>query len=1516
MDFFTTLINQAVLPPRHLVAPESWAGHIPFAFFIVDLLKPETLVELGTHSGNSYFSFCQTVQANKLSTRCYAVDTWLGDEQAGYYGDDVYRQVASHNELHYADFSRLLRMTFEDALNCFEDGTIDFLHIDGLHTYQAVRHDFESWLPKLSTRALVLLHDTAVHRDDFGVWRLWQELTDCYPHMHFDHCNGLGVLGVGKDLPANVQALFHAWTLSNQRVRITQLFNRLGLTLMQQIRLHECHLEVANLQLIAEKSLKEENVANLRLAERDRQLVEMKTTHDHELAELATRHDSQLAELAARHDSQLAELAARHESQLVERGQQLAEQSRYLEILHRNIDALQASRSWRLTAPLRYLTTNGRVTGQRLLWFRQQIHARGGWLSVAVKTHALWRREGLAGLRQRMRRLQQGNLQPQLTQTAQESNDSVTRQMEAAPASRPYYLDPGATVAVLPSLQIGVHLHLYYPQMLIEFTSRLQAMPADFDLYVSVRQDCDAASLAEQLRQQLPRLRQLVIEGVPNRGRDIGPLIIQFGQRLLKYDLVAHFHSKQSPHSAELSSWCADILNLLLGTAETAAATQSQILNLLQRDAKLVYPEGQRQILKDRSGWGANRALAEQLLLHHSDISIDDFPVVEFPEGAMFWARAEALRSFLSLPLKWHNFPVEPIPADGTLAHALERLLLILSSRAPGRFYRLHRGDSIPDYRHYEPQQDFSSRISDDIQVLSYYLPQFHPIPENDDWHGKGFTEWTKVRAANPLFVGHYQQHVPHPDLGYYLLDSPEPLRLQARMMQKAGIHGQVFYHYWFSGKLILEQPARMLLENPDIPMPFCFCWANENWTRRWDGNEDAVLLQQHYSAADAEAFIRYLLPFFRDPRYLRVDNRPLLFVYRPASMPDPQQYLAIWAQQCRAAGLEAPYVVAVLTRGAHDPRPFGMDAGVERTLHDWTDGAVADIRDQLQPYEPLHGSVLDYDQVAGFYAEQQQAKPFTWFRSLVPIWDNSARYGTEALLVHGSTPSSFSHWLKRLIDYSRANLPADRRFILVNAWNEWAEGAHLEPDSRYGYAYLNAVGRTLAGLPYGSDRSIRGLLAPNTTVRIDLLPEVWASLQADARLRDRFVAALTRSTLFDKCQVSFGQPELSAAVQAAAINSKRSAQTETAPTANIAPDYLLQFRRLALVLPDTLENMLHTALHLPGQIVLSNAYDSFAALPEPTENGSVDSATAEQAPLLLFPVAAAPCEFKNYRLRADAHSFVSRPDSSHVAALPQVTTILRFHRRGDLTLLQQALYSLAAMQDCIVIPFLAVQDLTAEQTDALTRLVDGLPWPAGRQAHILHFRSDDGQGDLRARMLTQALQAVTTRYAAFLDCDDRLFCHAYAWLLDRLRKTGKAVTFGRVYSTSYDRVTGLLSDRKREFTHGRCYEDFIACNPAPLHSFMLDLDQLDLSRLVWYDDQRYLEDYYLTLQLITRDNTDWNSLELNQYIGDYLHDTAGGNTLAVESAANRADIISSSLYLKCQERIDQLRAQRIAVRT
>lgn len=712
------------------------------------------------------------------------------------------------------------------------------------------------------------------------------------------------------------------------------------------------------------------------------------------------------------------------------------------------LNAIEASTFWRMTSPARNTLSHHPRLAR---WGRRFLKA------------AFWTVTGQLPAR----------LQARNGASAEPAVDLTT---EAPEKSRfrviPHYIDPADTWRDPPAFsrsRIAVHLHVFYFHLLEGLLIRLRNIPFPFDVFVSLP-DFASAAQADQvermLRDELSRAGRILVKPVPNRGRDIAPFIITFGDTLLGYDIIGHFHTKSSPHNPELAGWRDMIFDLLFGPAGNPGGHVACIVGLLEESAKIVYPEGPASIPREPTGWAGNHAIASHILAKHTGLSIADFPSIEFSEGSMMWARSAALKDFLQLPLSYDDFPPEPIGADGTLAHALERISFVLAHRVEGDFIRLHKGDSIPDYRSFEEAQDFSGQIAHtDVKVLTYYLPQFHPIPENDAWHGAGFTEWTKVRAANPLFRGHYQQHIPHPNVGYYLLDH-NVLRRQASDMKGAGIYGQIFYHYWFGGKLILERPAKMLLENVDIKIPFCFCWANENWTRQWDGGEDDILLEQDYSAEDARAFIRYLIPFFKDVRYIKLEGRPVLFVYRPTSIPMVASYLAIWREECELAKLERPYVVATLAAGAADPREFGMDAGVERVLYDWTNGEVPSISTQVDAYASFGGHVFSYESIAEHYAAKPIETEFTCFRSLVPNWDNTARYGGKAHVVHGSTPRLFQGWLEVLIAQTRRRLPPDRRFIVVNAWNEWAEGAHMEADSRYGYAYLNAVGRALANEP------------------------------------------------------------------------------------------------------------------------------------------------------------------------------------------------------------------------------------------------------------------------------------------------------------------------------------------------------------------------------------------------------------------------------------------------------------------
>lgn len=476
----------ALKRPHWLTSMAFWHKHIPFAFALTEMLKPKVYVELGTHMGDSYCAFCQAVETLQLDTTCYAVDTWAGDEHTGHYDDSIYEDLLAYTNAHYGGFSTLIRRFFDDALDLFDDHSIDLLHIDGTHTYDAVKRDFEAWLPKMSQRGVIIMHDINEYRDNFGVWRLWDELRVRYPSFEFLYGHGLGVIAVGTDIP---------------------------------------------------------------------------TTMDEFL------NDKRHASAAAR----------------------------YFQVLGDRIDS------------------------------------------------------------------------------------------------------------------------------------------------------------------------------EPDKPGD--PIL--------------------SPRSDE--QW-----------SEYVASESDSV---------------------DRSQEG-----------------------------------------------KTH--------------------------------------------------------------VIAFYLPQFHPVPENDVWWGKGFTEWRYVVEAEPRFPGHYQPHLPA-DLGFYDLRLPEVRQAQVDLAKEYGIHGFCYYHYWFKGRLMLERPFDEVLASGQPDFPFCLCWANESWTRNWDGMEQECLIAQDYSEQDDREHIQWLINAFRDKRYITIKGRPLLLIYRTQSLPDPVATISVWKQECQAAGVPEPYICRFETLDSQiNPDEVGCDAAAEFLPH------------------------------------------------------------------------------------------------------------------------------------------------------------------------------------------------------------------------------------------------------------------------------------------------------------------------------------------------------------------------------------------------------------------------------------------------------------------------------------------------------------------------------------------------------------------------------------------------------
>ena len=373
--------------------------------------------------------------------------------------------------------------------------------------------------------------------------------------------------------------------------------------------------------------------------------------------------------------------------QIVDLNQAIAERDGQIVGLHDSILEIRSSTSWRATMPLRFASSVIRKVRSIFAVLPDILHKGGGFWSTLHTTARVVRNEGLEGVIIRLKSFFADKAFNSIMDSVNESQFSIV----------PYYIDPSldSTSATFDSdVNIAVHLHLYYTEMLNEFASYLNNIPVQFDLYVSVPKTSDVEHIKAELKGLLPKVGSVVVEPVPNRGRDIAPLIAQFGSRLANYEIIAHIHTKKSPHSSNLAEWRQDILSKLMGAPGNSGGHVAHIIGLLQTTAKVVFPEGQG-FIKSRGGWDANYELAKQVLKKYTKISIEDFPSVAFPEGAMFWARTECLKDFLGLPLSYNDFPSEPIAADGTLAHALERLILIFASKHQGQCIRIHKRDSI-----------------------------------------------------------------------------------------------------------------------------------------------------------------------------------------------------------------------------------------------------------------------------------------------------------------------------------------------------------------------------------------------------------------------------------------------------------------------------------------------------------------------------------------------------------------------------------------------------------------------------------------------------------------------------------------------------------------------------------------------------------------------------------------------------------------------------------------------------
>ncbi len=542
----------------------------------------------------------------------------------------------------------------------------------------------------------------------------------------------------------------------------------------------------------------------------------------------------------------------------------------------RQMSGVLGSASWRVTSPLRILSARYRTGKLRTRRALKRWRERTG---------------GSSGLRLA------GLFAP-----------SISKLPSGSPLVRLPHLgvDRGAlnrvvgTAPAVGSPRVVVLAHVHYPELWGDIDERLGRIHEPYDLLVTV-----TAGAAESIIPTIARRHRTArIEIVPNRGRDWGPTVFVAGKGLLSgYDAVAKVHTKKSEHRVDGDTWR---LELLDGVFESPDAIR-RIVDLLSLDPSvgMVFPTGH---LVGTEHWGSDLAIVEGLAAR-LPMAFDPAGL-KFAQGSMFWCRPWLLERLADLNLEWDDFELEASQYDGTTAHALERMVGVYCSVAG--MDMVEAMDVSRRLRTVETCAPFSAA---EPSVLAFYLPQYHQDPANDEFWGKGFTDWDNVRSTAPMFAGHRQPVAVPESVGYYDLSSVAEFKRQAAQMDVAGIDGAVMYYYWFDGEKVLDKPLDLLLSSPSVPMRFALCWANEPWTRRWHGLDQDVLIPQKLTGKWEHRFYADIRQALFDPRYINIDGKPLLMVYRLDLIKNVEASVRIWRHLAAEDGLPGLHVLVFCRR-------------------------------------------------------------------------------------------------------------------------------------------------------------------------------------------------------------------------------------------------------------------------------------------------------------------------------------------------------------------------------------------------------------------------------------------------------------------------------------------------------------------------------------------------------------------------------------------------------------------------
>ena len=1019
------------------VATSSRLGHVPFGMYIIDLLRPKALAELGTHDGVSYCASCQAVKELGLDTRCYGIDTWPEDAQAGVHGPEVLADLQEHHNPLYGSFSRLIQSNFDEALNCFADKTFDLLQFSGCQTYEEVKADFENWLPKMTERGVVLFHGISIRELDHGVSKLWDELKLQYSSFEFVHSHGMGVLAVGHDYPEEFNALLHC--SEAEAISVRRFFSYVGARLetAQELQSAKPELERLKAQRLPlnaqiEEATQRISVLTGQLQERDAQIREQGSKLLALKAQLGdlTRQQGELQQRVSEQDLLIGD----KDLQLYSAIKQAEENQHRLQTHADQITVLTQELK---DKGVKAGQTQHELQAQQLAeQTRQELHDQLQQITLLTQT-----------LKERDAKTEQNRLELQaqaqeITGLRQELKDRDVRLKSATLQIRTWERRTQELAHLLAGVEDIRHTGSY--RLVRALSSPLRW------------------KYRATLRRFLYRVNGSQTNNKPGlkspKEKDV-PFGISTNPHTAKKEFIDLPQSEAHGGGVSDAESCLRDFPWIYNNISTREAALFDAEWYLLENPDVA--EAKVDPLVHYLRWGSNEGRAPHPLFHPK------FYLKTYPEAAMAGG-GNALKHYLT---EGWTKGYKPNPKFDPAFYLMTYPDIAQAGKEPLTHFitnGLREGRcACPEdvtLETYEGDFEISrepiaaaSTVTPDVKAIAFYLPQFHPIPENDEWWGTGFTEWTNVRRGEPQFKDHYQPHVPS-DLDYYDLREPDVLEQQAALAQEYGIYGFCFYYYWFVGKILLDLPLRRMLETGKPDFPFCICWANENWTRRWDGQENEVLIGQQHSPEDDLAFLRNIESILLHKNYIRVEGKPLLIVYRPSILPDAKATAERWREAFRAEGHGEIFLAAAQTF-AHRPHPheYGFDAIVQFPPHA-TCVPITTLTKGVN--KSFSGHIYDYNQTKWTFIDElyQLSSSRPIFPGIMPSWDNTARRRNKSNVWINSSPESYYDWLRQATSFLRRTKPNDEKLVFINAWNEWAEGCHLEPDQTFGYAWLNAT--------------------------------------------------------------------------------------------------------------------------------------------------------------------------------------------------------------------------------------------------------------------------------------------------------------------------------------------------------------------------------------------------------------------------------------------------------------------------